>query len=94
MKIIAKGIGGCLIVEATPRELAQVLGFGSEYSLKDADRELAAGREIKVNDLWTAIEVQRSHPKEIEATARKLRALADSLDGVNKTIPVALVPLA
>lgn len=58
MKIIGNATGGKLLIEATPDEVANIMGAFSAYQLKDIglkSTDLKPGMEIKVSSAWSRL---------------------------------------
>jgi hypothetical protein len=99
MKVIGK-TDSSYLVEITERELSQVMGYGSEYSLpaphKDrrAYEKFTVGSVVNVSELFAAVEIERGRVKKIAAQAKALRGLADEIDSVNTKLASALTEVS
>jgi len=91
MKVIAQTGTGRFLVEATSEELAQIMGFRSEYSIKDEHRKPRIGSEIQITKLWSALSVERERVDEIRNQANALRKTADKLDSINAALDCPIV---
>jgi predicted P-loop ATPase/GTPase len=91
MKVIAKVTEGRFLVEATSDELAQVMGFHSDYYIKDDIKKPRVGCEILVTKLWAALTVERGRVDEIRNQANALRKTADRLDTINAALDCPIV---
>jgi len=91
VKIIATIDGSKFLVEATETELSRVMGYGWTTQMREKGHKLEVGKEIKVNDLWQALEVTRGRVGEVAALAEGLRKTAARVDSVNATLAAPLV---
>lgn len=99
MKVIGYGVESVLL-EATPDEVAKVLGFAwfnhpaCDTALRVAGaltpdgRNLKIGATIPVNDIFKRLSDLRSKEDEAKKAAASLRALADLMDGNLPTVVV------
>lgn len=90
MKIIATTTSNGFLIEATSDELAQIMGFGSHYSLKEGNK-LEINKVIQVTPLWRALTVSRERKAEITALAIQLRKTADRVDTINQALAEPIV---
>jgi hypothetical protein len=96
MKIIAKTDSTGYLLSASEREIANLLGFGSAYSLPEphknrhADNRFIVGQTIDISNIYAAVEIERGRAKKIAAQAKSLRALADEIDSINTKLASAL----
>lgn len=88
MKIIGKAGRDTFLIEASSREVAQILGVASEYSLKEVGivGELEPGSTINVSGIYGAVALFRSQGKHAAETAKTLRDLADKVDQAARII--------
>ena len=85
MKIIASISNSRFLLEANDDEIAQITGNGSAWAIKDKWKP-EVGREVKVSDLWKALNSSREQHEEIATLAVRLRAVADKVDSINKAV--------
>ena len=85
MKIIASITASKFLLEANDDEIAQITGNGSAWSIREKWRP-EVGREVKVSELWKALESSRERTADLAGLAGKLRAAADKVDSINKAI--------
>lgn len=90
MKIIGQATTGVFICTATEDELCQVAGHAGSYGLKDIDKP-QIGRELKVSELWRALNVSRQRKGEITKLANELRATAGRVDSINQALAAPII---
>ena len=88
MKIIAAMRPNEFLVQMTDLEIARVLGFGFVSEVKPS---LSVGQEIKVADLWRALEISRERHDELAKMATQLRTAATRVDSINAALSNPIV---
>lgn len=91
MKIIGKAERGVFILRANEDEIAQLIGYRSEYERRDDSRryELVVGDEICVTAMFSRLYSLEARKGELERLAKQLRAQADLLESVEPVIAAA-----
>lgn len=80
MKIIGETADKGLLLSASKDEVANLLGFYSEYSGREGMPDLKPGLVIKINAMYKQLrELATAHQKALETIA-VLRGLADVLE--------------
>jgi len=90
MKIIGTMGRGEFLVQADENELAKIMGVHSTYGMKDAEKP-AVGKEIKVSELYQALQVSRERKEEIAKLANQLRTVAGRVDSINQALASPIV---
>lgn len=90
MKIYAQMGNGHFLVEASESELAQIMGFASNYTLPEASKP-KIGREVKVCELYQALAASRERKAEIARLADQLRQAAKRVDSINEALAAPIV---
>lgn len=96
MKIIAQtsfGYAPSFLVEMADQELARLLGFYSA-STNQGCPDLKVGRELEIHKVYESIrnlgyETSNQTSNSLQARAKELRALADSLDALKVNLDTA-----
>lgn len=88
MKIIAAIDGSRFLVEVHENELAKIAGFTYPSEIKGGMR---VGQEIKVADLWIALEISRGRYSELAKMATQLRTAATRVDSINAALSNPIV---
>ena len=98
MKIIAKIDDKRFIVEASGDELANVLGYSSEYYLPqgtDYNRsKLVVGQEIGVNEMYQACQSVKDSSAEIQEAIKTHKRLVTNMEKFSKAIVPAAAIIA
>lgn len=91
MKIIGETTDG-FIFEATRDEMANLVGYHSNYSLQAESATdkpyLKIGTEIAITAMFRQLYDLEHNKKELGALAVRLRRYADTLDAVRPILPV------
>jgi hypothetical protein len=81
MKIIAKTKDG-YILESTSKEVANFVGYYSEYDAKFKDLKLNIGDEIHVSDVYRKLNAITRHRRELESISRALRGILEFVEPI------------
>ena len=91
MKIVAKVNENEVLVQATKNELANIIGHGSTYDLKDRGGEFIPGACINVSPLWEALSISRARKDDIAKLAKDLRTVAGKVDTINQALASPII---
>ncbi len=91
MRVIGKTDGG-MILEATNSEIANLIGYYSDYSKTAKVHELKPGSEIKVGAMFMQLYQLQGKQGELKKLQDALREAADKLTPVIPVIPVIELP--
>lgn len=83
MKIIAGIDSSGFLVEVSEHEIAEIIGFTYPSEIEGGIR---VGEEIKVADLWGALEISRGRYAELAKMATQLRTAATRVDSINSAL--------
>lgn len=88
MKIIAKAEGSKLLLEATPNEIANILGFDKARDITGPGVNLALGDTIPVTAIYDATSAVRDGKSAVARSAAELQVVLDGLNAINMiTVP-------
>lgn len=81
MKIIGKTVSG-FILEATDREVLQIVGSDSTYLSDEKAREMSirTGFEIKLDPLYEAIVFEKGRARRLENLGKEIRDAASIVE--------------
>ena len=88
MKIIAGIDSSRFLVEVHENEIAKIAGFTYPSEIKMG---IKVGQEIKVADLWRALEISRERHDELAKMATQLRTAATRVDSINAALSNPIV---
>ncbi len=88
MKIIAGIDSSRFLVEVHDNEIAKIAGFTYPSEIKMG---IKVGQEIKVADLWRALEISRERHDELAKMATQLRTAATRVDSINAALSNPIV---
>ncbi len=87
MKIIGKTKEG-YILDASANEVANLIGYYGEYSLKQGNVSLGIGEEIKISQMYDQLYKLHVKHNEIEAAKEKLSECIKYMNEVQPVIDV------
>lgn len=76
------------MVEVHETEIAKIIGFAYSGEIKGGIR---VGQEVKVADLWVALEISRGRYAELAKMATQLRTAATRVDSINAALANPIV---
>lgn len=91
MKIIAKA-NSELVLMASKTEVANIMGFHSEYGLEGPARDLPVGMEVPVSVYYKAMGLTRERPNQAREVVTRLRAIATQIEELQAVFDAAIAP--
>lgn len=85
MEIIGKTKEG-YILKASKNEVANLIGFYSDYSDEFRSKGLEIGDSIQISKMYNRLYKQERSSKDLERTAQTLRTIADLLEPLDPII--------
>lgn len=82
MRIVGQASGDKLLLEATPDEIANLLGFyySGDEDLRKAGFKIGPGMEFKVSAEYQKVYWLRQRNREFEGLIQRLRETADAIE--------------
>jgi hypothetical protein len=79
MRIIGKTEEG-YILDASTNEIANLIGYYSDYDMRDSNKKLAVGDIIQISAMYKQLHNLKNNEPKLKETVKMLRGLADSLE--------------
>jgi hypothetical protein len=81
LKVIGK-TGDGYILDASTNEIANLIGYYSDYDMRDNNKKLAVGDNIQISAMYKQLHNLKNNEPKLKDTVKMLRGLADSLEPV------------
>jgi hypothetical protein len=81
MKVIGKTKDG-YILESSSKEVANFVGYYSEYDEKFKDLKLVIGDEIQIGEMYRKLNAITRHRRELESMSKALRGILEFVEPI------------